>query len=66
MLKGLQETNLLYSGGAGILVGMMAFFLSFNANASAMINISGTILAAPSCIINENKEITVDFGRNIS
>lgn len=66
MLKGLRSKNILYSKCERKLVGLTAFFLSFNCNASAIINISGTILAAPSCIVNENKEITVDFGRNIS
>jgi type 1 fimbria pilin len=66
MLKGLWGTKILSSGRPVQLVCLTALFSSLNTNASAIINISGTILAAPSCVLNENRDITVSFGRNIS
>lgn len=35
-------------------------------SANTLVNISGTVLAAPSCIINRNKVINIDFGSNIN
>lgn len=40
--------------------------ISASAIANTTINISGTVLAAPSCVINGNKNITVDFGDHIN
>lgn len=36
------------------------------ASANTLVNISGTVLAAPSCVINGNKIINVDFGNHIN
>ncbi|WP_447879501.1 fimbrial protein [Serratia fonticola] len=66
MLEGLFKSPPFYLCATMIIVGLSISFPSFGTNSSAIINISGTVLSAPSCIINEHNIITVDFGRNIS